>query len=216
MSFFTNLFGSSNKSTNSSGNEQQRKSSTTTTGPSFNVDRKSISLSTGSVTTTTPHGSSLSISGPNVDVSTDLTGGGSLSPFGSVKGTLAVNQNTSVGVGLSPMSKSTTIERRKSKDLSQTTVNVPFTGISLSKTTYPQGNPQWNETSENESQIHTNNEIVKSRKMELESIEKSKNMMSPTVYERQKTSVMESIDNLNKDTEKRSKNTSSGSWFSFW
>ena len=220
MSFFRNLiFGSSGNSGNSGGSEQQRKSSTTTTGPSFNTNQNSINISTGSVSKTTPHGSSLTLSGPNASVSTDPHGGGSLSPMGGVKGTLAVNQNTSLSVGFSPMSKSTTVERRKSNELSETTFNVPRTGISVSKTTYPQGNPQWNATSENQDKLHTNKLLLESRQAELQSIESTKGMMPKSDFERQRNATLESIQQIKMDTEKRSQNvsnTGSGSWFSFW
>lgn len=213
MNFLRNMFfGSGSSQTPSSHFE------TTSQGPSFNMSRRSISVSTGSVDMTSSHGSSFSISGPNASV--DLIDGGSINPMGTVKGNLAVNQNTSLGIGLSPMSKSTTIERKKENGVFETTLNVPFTPISLTKTSYQDGNPHWNAKSENDSQLHLNSELLISKQKVLQSIEATKNMMSPDVYQQQRSSTLSQIRNIEMDTQQRTQSASSSgglfSFFKFW
>lgn len=173
MSFFDKIFGGT---------------SVTTSPPSVKTERTSVSGSTGSVGVTTPHGSGVSYSGPNFSV--DFPGGGAVNPTGTGRATFALNQDTSVGVGVSPFSRSSTIERSSSNGVSESTFNIPFTPFSLFKTSYSTGTSPWAKTSKKQEQQHLHNLVTESRQMELQSLEKMQKMMSPSDYERQRAEII--------------------------
>jgi hypothetical protein len=196
---------------NSGGNTKQT-TSTVTSQPELNTSPRSLSGNMGSVAQTTPYGSSIKYTGPNAAI--DFPKGGSVNPLGSLEGEFALNQRTSIGVGISPFSKSTTLEGSDNNGVSKRALNIPFTPFSLFKTTYQGGNPEWNKTSDNQSALHLNSELLKSKELELKSIESNRKMTPEVDYLSQRNSTMEQISSIKLDTEKRSQTSSST--FSFF
>ncbi|WDE02165.1 hypothetical protein [Thalassomonas actiniarum] len=172
------------------------KSKFSTTAPSHSYKPiDSHTASSGSGQFTSEHGSYVKMEGPSASrgIGSDYTGAsGSL---GGVKVGMPMNQDTTYGAGIGVKTFGGGIGHSEDHLGGQTTtVDIPFTPLSVFKTSYSPGTSPWAQKSAMEDQAHTDHLRREGIKMEMADIQKKRSLLSTSDYNRQMSYFQSKLD----------------------